>query len=253
MSRTTSCSRCKDNYVIDDLSPSVVGCIEFNSVNYPNKVYVPFLQSTAPLFYTLPTPVYLSRTGNRYTYTLTSFCPPEQASVFLNIEIEFIYDPSIPNIYSHYDVFLYEDGEVIQTRAVPYTVTSFSSKILVFDAVRHYTNFGYHTYSIESMHSARINRWQIGLDAYEPSELCWYPANSQYCLLCNMKKNYYSLYGDCEILGEGSGSSRMIGVEFNQYSYSCDSNIKYCYLDKVVECYDGYYPDATNDTCIGCA
>lgn len=133
------CSRCLDGFVQVRLVSGQIVCTAFTPTNFPNSIYIPFLQSVTPITQSFPTPIDLVKTGSRYSHTFTVQTSADESTVVVHIDLQMIADPLVPNVYSHYDVFLSLDGDIIQTKAVPYTVTNFADKKLSIDTISHYT------------------------------------------------------------------------------------------------------------------
>lgn len=249
---STSCTRCQDGYVLSGSSNTTIGCIQFTPVTYPNQFYVPFLQTVAPLTHPYTGPNQMQQVGNKYSLSFTIDLNADESSVFMNAQVQFVQTSGIADLYSHFDVYLYEDGTPIQTRGVPYTVTSFASKILTFDVVRHHVMKGPHTYKFESMYPARVTVWQIGVKGYDPTEECWFRLNPGQCLICNKLIPLISNYGRCIPMPEGYNAMDMIGGDVMENYSPCFPNIKYCYKGKILQCNNGFYPDSTLTTCRPC-
>lgn len=252
---SSKCVRCKPGYVLTSISYYDIRCVLFSLATHPGKLYLPTIQSTMPLTkeVTTPFPLVLNTTSSLYTFSTTLTLTAFESSFAVHVSLHLVSTPAVSNLYSHLDFFFLLDGVIVQTRAVPYTVTNFALKTLEFDIISHHVEPGVHRLEVQGMYPAEITDWREGVQPYTYDDDCWFWVTSSQCLICNGYKSLFSNFGIC-LPYSSDGLTAVKGVTYDYASVymSCKPNVKHCYISKVLECYPGYFIDNTGKNCITC-
>ena len=194
------CSVCRQGWILDQQTNH---CLKFDAANFPTtfsqEIYVPALQ-TAIMNGTITDNLIKTSSfdGSHYIYQ-TSYEVAELGSVIYHATIKVVENIAIESLLSHFDFVLKWNGQIMQTRSVPTSVTDFDAKITSFDILTFDVSPGTHLLSIEGLYpfqviDQRFNSGKVALSVQQCSAGCAECPNLP--TVCTICQESYSLWND---------------------------------------------------------